>query len=104
MMKKSSLTHYKQGHLVMYATENGQLDVTPKLRANIQCPYLVLDRLGDQDYWVQLDTRGKQKVVHHDKLKAHLGHQGLSCAKSALRPTRQRLNGDFQPSEPSTVK
>ena len=31
---KYSLTHYKPGDLVMYATESGQLDVAPKLRVN----------------------------------------------------------------------
>ena len=53
--------------LVMYAIEIGQLGVTPKLLVKLQGPYLVLDRLGGLDYWVQLDARGKEKVVHHDK-------------------------------------
>ena len=82
MMKEShdakhSLTHHKPGDLVMDATESGQLDVAPKLRVNLQGSYVVLDRLGDLDYWVQLDARGKQKVVYHDKLKPYVGEQGL---------------------------
>ena len=67
---KCSLTHCKPGDLLMYATESGQLDVVPKLRVNFQSPHLVLDRLGDLSYWLQLDARGKQKVVHHDKAEA----------------------------------
>ena len=82
---KCSLTHYKPGDLVMYATESGQLVVAPKLRVNFQGPYLVLDRLGDLDSWVQLDARGQQKVIHHDKLMPYVGEQGLPWVKSALR-------------------
>ena len=59
---KCSLTHYKPCELTMCATESGQPDVAPKLRVNFQDPYLVLDRLGDLDYWVQLDGRDKQQV------------------------------------------
>ena len=58
---------------MMYATESGQLDVAPKLRANFQGPYLVLDKIRGLDYQVHLDARGKQKVVHHDNLKPYIG-------------------------------
>ena len=82
---KCSLTHYKPGDLVMYAAESGELDVAPMLRVNFQGLYLVLDTLGDLDYWVQLDARGKQKVRHHDKLKPQVRNQALPWVKSALR-------------------
>ena len=87
---KCSLTHYKPGDLVTYATECGQLDVAPKLRVNFQGPYLVLNRLRDLDYQVQLDARGKQKVVHHEKLKPYVGEQGLQWAKSELRTDKTK--------------
>ena len=70
---------------MVYTTEIGQLDVAPKLRVNFQSSYLVLHELGDLDYWVQLDARGKQEVVYHDKLKPYVGKQGLPWAKSTPR-------------------
>ena len=82
---KCSLTHYKPGDLIMHAMVSGQLDIAFKLRVNFQGPNLVLDRLGDLDYWVQLDVMGKQKAVHHDKLRPHEGEQGLPWAMSILR-------------------
>ena len=69
----------------MYSMESGQLDVAPKLRLNFQGPYLVLDRLRDLNYFMQLDTRGKQEVVCHDKLKPYVQEQGLPWAEYALR-------------------
>ena len=87
---KHSLTQYTSGDLVMYATDSGQLNVTPKLRVNFQGPYLVLDRLGDLDYWVQLDARGTQKIVPHDKLKPYVGEHILPWAKSVLRANKAK--------------
>ena len=46
----------------MYGTEVSQLDIAPKLRVNFQGPYLVLDKLGDLDYRIQLDIKGKQRL------------------------------------------
>ena len=37
------------------------------------------------DYWIQLDAKGKQKVVHHDNLKPYVGEQNLPWTKSVLR-------------------
>ena len=39
---------------------------------------------------MQLDARGKQMVVHHDKLKPYIGEQGLPWARSALRAHKTR--------------
>ena len=69
----------------MSATESGQLGIAPRLRVNFQGPYLVLDMLGDLDYWMQLDSRGSQNVVHHENLKHYVGEQDFPWAKSMLR-------------------
>ena len=65
---KKNLNKYNRGDLVWYATECKQLHTAPKLRVPFQGPYLVLDRLGDLLFKIQLDEKGKQKIVHHDKL------------------------------------
>ena len=56
---KWSLTHGKPGKLVLYGTESSQLDVVPKQRMKLQGPDLVLAKLGDLDYRIQLDAKGK---------------------------------------------
>ena len=66
---KKNLNQYNRGDLVWYATESKQLHTAPKLRVPFQGPYLVLDQLGDLLFKIQLDAKGKQKIVHHDKLK-----------------------------------
>ena len=70
---KQNLNQYNRGDLVWYATESKQLHTAPKLRVPFQGPYLVLDRLGDLLFKIQLDEKGKQKIVHHDKLKPYEG-------------------------------
>ena len=70
---KKNLNQYNRGDLVWYATESKQLHTAPKLRVSFQGPYLVLDRLGDLLFKIQLDEKGKQKIVHHDKLKPYEG-------------------------------
>ena len=82
---KRNLTHYKPGDLVWYANTGSQLDLAPKLRVPFQGPYLVLAKIGDLDYKIQLDAKGKQKVVHHNKLKPYEGVHNLPWAKSALK-------------------
>ena len=70
---KKNLNQYNRGDLVWYATESKQLHTAPKLRVPFQGPYLVLDRLGDLLFKIQLDEKGKQKIEHHDKLKPYEG-------------------------------
>ena len=79
---KKSLMHNKPGDLVLYGTGSSQLDVAPKLRMNMQG--LILARLGDQNYRIQLKAKGKWKVVHH-KVKPSEGKQSLPWAKSELK-------------------
>ena len=110
---KRDLTHYKPGDLVWYANSGSQLDLAPKLRVPFQGPYLILAKIGDLDYKIQLDAKGKQKVVQHNKLKPYEGVHNLLWAKSALKAhakqtknfsgTRRTQEGDCDlASQPST--
>ena len=36
-------------------------------------PWVIVDKLNEQDYRVQMDKGGKQVVIHHDKLKPYRG-------------------------------
>ena len=88
----------------MYCAESGKLDVAPQLRAKLQGPYLVVNGLKDLDYQVQLDARGKQKVVYHDKLKPYVGEQGLLWAKSVFWTHKPKARWVFWPRGPRMVK
>ena len=74
---KCTLTNYKWGDLVWYATDIKQLHLAPKLQVPFEGPYLILEKLSDLDYHIQLDAKGKQNVVHHNKLKPYTGTRGL---------------------------
>ena len=86
---KCTLTEYKHGDLVWYATDIKQLHLAPKLWVPFEGPYLVLDKISDLDYYIQLDAKGKQKVEHHDKLKPYTGTKGLSWSQTALKAKKK---------------
>ena len=48
-------------------------------------PYLIPEKLSDLDYCIQLDAKGKQKVVHHNKLKPYTGPRGLPWSQVTPR-------------------
>ena len=68
----------------MPQTENNCI-LAPKLQVPFQGPYLVLDKVSDLDYCIQLDAKGKQKVVNHDNLNLYTGTGGLSWSLAALK-------------------
>ena len=82
---KCTLTKYKHDDLVWYATDIKQLHLAPKLCIPFEGPYLILENISDLDYYIQLDAKAKQKVVHHDYLKPYTGTKGLSWSQAALK-------------------
>ena len=83
------MTKYKHGDLVWYATDIKQLHLAPKLWIPFEGPYLILEKISDLDYYIQLDAKGKQKVVHHDKLKPYTGTKGLSWYWATLKAKKK---------------
>ena len=81
---------YKYGDLVWYTTGIKHLHLAPKLRVPLEGPYLVLDKISDLDYCIQLDAKGKQKVVHHGKLKPYTCTRGLSWSQLSPKPKGSR--------------
>ena len=86
---KCTLTKYKHGDIVWYATDIKQLHLAPKLWFPFEGPYLVLDIISDLDYCIQLDAKGKQRLFHHDKLKPYTGTRGLSWSWAALKDEKK---------------
>ena len=87
---KHSFHQYNPGDLVWYFSDLKQLKTAPKLRRPFEGPYLVMDKINDLDYAIQLDSHKKRKVVHHNKLKPYEGGKTLSWAKAALREFRKQ--------------
>ena len=82
---KSTLNQFKSGDLVWYASESGEIHITPKLRKSFIGPVLVLNKINDLLYRIQLNQKGVQKIVHHDKLVVYRGQQRLKWARKALQ-------------------
>ncbi|XP_064622363.1 uncharacterized protein K02A2.6-like [Lineus longissimus] len=85
---KTCLNQYQRGSLVWVLSDITQLHITPKLRRTYEGPYLVLYKINDLDYRVQLDVRGKNKTVHHNRLKPYSGTVYLPWAKEALKESK----------------
>ena len=86
---KGTLTKYKHGDLVWYATNIKQLHLAPSYEPPFEGPYLVLEKISDLNYCIQLDAQGKEKVVHHDKLKPYTGTKGLPWSQAALKAKKK---------------
>ena len=83
---KSSLVKYKSGDRVWYLTATSQLNTAPKMRHPYEGPFLVVERINDLNYRIQLNARpNSQKIVHHDKLKPYKGSKNLRWANKALQ-------------------
>ena len=82
---KCTLTKYKCGDLLWYGTDIKQLHLAPKLWVPFEGPYLILEKISDLDYCIQLDAKGKQKVVHHDTLKPCTDTRAFPWSQAALK-------------------
>ena len=56
-----------------YLSEGKKENVSPKLQIPYIGPCVVLQKLGDVDYCIQINKAGKRKVVHANKLKSYMG-------------------------------
>ena len=79
---------YQPGDLVWVLRENRKEGVAPKLQPCFEGPFLVLKKLNELDYLIQLDQKGSTRVMHHDKFKPYLGKKILKWANKALRQCR----------------
>ena len=72
---KISYQPYKQGDAVWCLEESRKVGVTEKLQSIYAGPFLIRRKLSDINFVLQLDKLGKERVVHHDKLKRYEGEQ-----------------------------
>ena len=61
--------------------------VTPKLARKWQGPYVVIERINDVVYRIQLGPRTKPRVIHHNRLWKYNGQSPPTWLKATERPT-----------------
>ena len=81
---KSSLIKYEIGNLVWYLAEKSKIGENPKLYSPYEGPYLIVDKFSDLTYNIQMEPKGKTKVVNHNKLKKYEGNIKYKWAKTAI--------------------
>ncbi len=64
---------FDTGDLVWYLQATRKESVNPKLVFPYAGPFIVKQRLSDQNYMIQFNADGLTKVIHHDKLKLYKG-------------------------------
>jgi len=70
---KANMNEYKPGDVVWYLCETKKINVCPKLQPAYQGPYVITRRLGSLDFAIRKEYKGKELVVHHNKLKPYKG-------------------------------
>jgi transposase InsO family protein len=99
---KLLLNTYKPGDMVWYQTDISQLHIAPKLRKPYEGPYVVVKRVNDLNYVIQLDAKGKRRFVHHNKLKPYKGDLRFKWAKSAIN--RAKSEATLKIDEPQVIR
>ena len=82
---KTCLTKFKVGDYVWYRTDISQLATAPKLRVPYEGPYVIVKRLNDLNYVIQLNAKGSKKLVHHNRLKPYFGNKKFNWVNAAIK-------------------
>ena len=82
---KKQMYFYESGDLVWYTNPSSQLNMAPKLRKTYSGPAVILKKLNDLNYMVQLDAKKAMKIVHHNKLLAYKGSKRPPWIKTVLK-------------------
>lgn len=70
---KVALNKYNMGDVVWLLNETRHKGVCPKLEMVYEGPYIIKHKVSEMNFVVQFDKKGKQKLVHHNKLKPYKG-------------------------------
>ena len=82
---------YSEGDAVWCLLENKKLGVSHKLESTYDGPFMIRKKISDINYILQLDKYGKEKVVHHNKLKPYEGNQTPKWIKKARLAKEQKV-------------
>jgi hypothetical protein len=70
---KMFFTDYNVGDLVWYLHETKKVGIAPKLEKTYDGPYVIKVKLSKINFVLQLDSKGTERIVHHNKLKLYEG-------------------------------
>lgn len=88
---KVAVNRYNVGDAVWLLAESRKVGIMHKLEPAYEGPFLIKQKMSDINFLLQLDKTGKEKLVHHNKLKPYLGDhppKWLSRAKKKLPSTQ----------------
>ncbi|KAJ8309915.1 hypothetical protein KUTeg_011780 [Tegillarca granosa] len=68
---KATMSKLKIGEAVYYMGVYRKEGVCPKLQPVYTGPHLIIQKINELNYKIQLDVNGSEKVVHIDKLKLY---------------------------------
>ena len=89
---KACLNKYKPGDLVLYLAEKRKVGENPKLYFPYEGPYLVVFKLSDLDYVIQLEPHSGTRTVGHNKLKPYEGEKTFKWAKKAIDRAEKKMH------------
>ena len=85
---KVAVNKYDVGDAVWCLLESRKIGVMPKLEPTYEGPFLVKKKISEINFLLQLDNDGKERLVHHNKLKPYEGDyppKWLCRARKKLR-------------------
>lgn len=71
---KVAFHRYNEGDIVWCLMEIRKVGVSPKLEYIFEGPFLIKKKLSELDFVLQLNREGKERSVHHNKLKPYEGN------------------------------
>ena len=66
---KLQVNNFKAGDMVWLLHKSRKVGVNQKLEKLYDGPFLVKRKITDVNFLLQLDRKGLERVVHHDKIK-----------------------------------
>ena len=82
---KLALNKYQPGDAVWCLHEVRKPGVTPKLKRAYDGPFMVKTKRSEINYVLQLDKSGRERTVHHNKLKPYQGDTPPGWLKAAQK-------------------
>ncbi|XP_052281178.1 uncharacterized protein LOC127878690 [Dreissena polymorpha] len=68
-----SFHHYEVGDAVWLLHETRRVGVSAKLEKAYDGPFVVKAKVSAVNFVIQMDSRGSDKLIHHNKLKPYRG-------------------------------
>lgn len=93
---KIALNRYDKGDLVWCLDESRKIGVMPKLEPAYGGPFLVKKKISEINFLLQVDPSGKDKLVHHNKLKPYEGDSPPNWLRKAKKKLLRSKEGQGQ--------